>query len=310
MTASPICILVITTITNNFMDAMEETSGFAKEASATLSPQVEAVLTFANCEGEEEGIRTILSLLKAEDVGYICENDASIPIRYLRSKDGNAQLAVASIEETILFQKDYNFDEIRHPMGRLREDFLEDCQAKRLYVRGYDKEGRAILVSHTHDIPFRGDENTFKYVLYNVEKALACTTRKRRTHTKEPATFITAFDFHAYDRRYSVPLAMARDLLVAFSKHYPERCHKVYCIDAPTALWTTWYLAKPFINAKTQEKITFCTSEEMSKIFASMEVENITCLESFMGGTNPTDLVAFDAEQYMTLPLDVAFDEV
>ena len=181
----------------------------------------------------------------------------------------------------------------------MRAALLQDFQTGRLYVRGRDREGRALVVGHTHRPAYRNDDYTFCNVIATMEKAIAVSARSGR----EKVVFVV--DYRGFVRKDAIPFKLSKRVIDMVQAHYPERLHRIYIVDAPTVFRITWTLLRPFLDPVTKQKIVFCNVNDVGQFTET--VSAVHKLEDFAGGT---ELVRdFDAEEYMTLPFDIGFDE-
>ena len=252
-------------------------------------------------EEELEGIQSILSTLDAEEVALIRQIDTSIPIRHLRAQKGNPTKTVTSIRSTLEFRKDFFGDPVQVDSPSMREQIAPDVRTGRSYVRGYDRDGRAICINKYKPVHYQNDMSTEKYFFWNVEKVLACTRKSGLEKV------ITVFDYTDYTTKYEASLSIAKRFITNIQKHYPERTHKVYIVDAPTAFRALYAILKPFIDPDTKSKLIFCSSKDIRALMEDV-VDDPDRLEAFMGGTNT--MRDFDANEYLTIPFNQAFDEI
>ena len=251
-------------------------------------------------EEELEGIQSILSTLNAEEVALIRQIDTSIPIRHLRAQKGNQTMTVSSIRSTLEFRKEFFGDPVKVDSPSLREQIQPDVQTGRSYVRGYDRDGRAISITKYNPVHYQNDISTEKYLFWNIEKVIACTRKSGLEKV------IAVLDYTGYTPKYEATLGIAKRFVMNLQKHYPERTHKVYIVDAPYAFRALYAIVKPFIDPDTKEKLTFCSSNDIRSLMENM-VDDPDQLEAFMGGTNAVR--DFDADEYLTIPFNQAFDE-
>jgi hypothetical protein len=130
--------------------------------------------------------------------------------------------------------------------------------AGRLFVRGYDRQGRACFHFISRNAPSysktdpEGCMEVYFYIL--VEKAIACTEKCSR---ETLGTVIVRLDFKDFVKWHTPPLEFVKDMLVMLKDHYPERLHRVYLVDAPVVFRALWSLIKPFVDAGTHASVWF-----------------------------------------------------
>lgn len=105
---------------------------------------------------EEKGVQEILDGLPDEALSTITVTDLTIPIRYFRAEKGNVKKAIGKIQATLKWRKDFEVDIIRDCFSvkgtpqdtdrhkEMREILEKESETGKMYVRGYDKEGRSL----------------------------------------------------------------------------------------------------------------------------------------------------------------------
>lgn len=203
----------------------------------------------------------------------------------------------------------------------------------KIYVRGYDKEGRAMLYLRP------GRENTcvledqMKHLVWNLEKAIACTRHQSQRillqqRRKQKQTQIgdgddenvhdsnpfppplekvnLLIDYEGFTLQNAPSLTASRFTLDVLQKYYPERLHRAYVLNPPWIFSTFWTLIQPFIHVKTKEKIVFCSTPSAMSSTLHERMNSIHHLEPVALGTATKE---FDSQAYLNLPFHVSFDE-
>ena len=251
-------------------------------------------------EQELEGIQTILATLEASEIDTIRKIDSSLLIRHLRAQKGNTVRAIPAIRSTLAFRQNF-FGNLSVDSPELRQRIAADVRTGRCYIRGYDRDGRAIAMSKCVPVHFQNDMSTEQYLLWTVEKAARCT---RRTSGLEK--FICVLYYCNYCSTYESSFGIAKRFVTNLQRHYPEIAYKVYIVDAPVAFRVFYAIVKPFIDLDTRSKVVFCSASDMHSVMETA-VEDPDTLEPFLGGTK--SVRDFDAEEYLNIPFDKTFDE-
>jgi hypothetical protein len=178
------------------------------------------------------------------------------------------------------------------------------------YVRGYDRDGRAIHVCDPK-APKDGDEiDMLQYVAFCIEKAVACTMRKSSELSEDNIPlekYIHVADYTGFKLSDSGQTSLSKKILETVQNHYPERLHRAYLFNTPLIFRFAWAMAKPFIDADTRQKVVFCSGKDIDKFVNNvLEPEK---LEPGLGGPTDNPVRPLDATEYMALPWDVGFDE-
>jgi hypothetical protein len=185
-------------------------------------------------------------------------------------------------------------------MTPILETENETCK---LYVRGYDKEGRALLYMRPAKENTNNALHNMIHLTFNLEKAIACSAKNGRSK------ICIVIDYEGFALRHAPPLSTSRYTLDILQKHYPERMHKAYICNPPFVFRTFWALIRPFIDPITKEKIVFCNGKKgLEQIADDVGPTNKErYLEPCAGGFN--DLNPVDSKEYLQLPFDLACGE-
>ena len=221
------------------------------------------------------------------------------------------------LRQTLAWRKEFQVDRIKHCTDKDKGDeefskiMAHETETGKMYVRGYDRDGRALLYmrgdrEQTHDAV-----NNMRHLVWNIEKAIACTKRKSQVLGKSAVgleKIIVIQDFTHFSLTKAPPLSVSTQTLTILQSHYPERFHTFYCFNAPFVFKAFWTIVKPFVSQATKESIVFVSSAaDMAKFHQRFDSRD--SLEQVTGGTAVDKLAAWDADAYVSLPLDVAFDE-
>lgn len=109
-------------------------------------------------------------------------------------------------------------------MTPIMEKENETCK---LYVRGYDNEGRALLYMRPAKENTQDAVNNMRHLTWNLEKAIACSAKNGRSKV------CIIIDYDEFSLRHAPPLSTSRYTLDILQKHYPERMHKAYICNPP-----------------------------------------------------------------------------
>lgn len=196
----------------------------------------------------------------------------------------------------------------------MRGIMAEENAVGKLYVRGYTQQGRALLYMRGDLEQTHHQLNNMRHLVWNLEKAIACTKRKSQTIAGVSKMglekIVLIQDFTNFSLAKAPPLSVSQHTLHILQSHYPERVHKIVCFNAPFMFKAFWAMVKPFVDATTKQKIVFCCTESASSMAAFYEMfDSRDELEQVTGGTALKELLPWDSAVYLDLPFDVAFDE-
>ena len=130
----------------------------------------------------------------------------------------------------------------------------------KMYVRGHDKDGRALLYMRPAMENTNNELNNMRHLVYNLERAIACTTKTERNNADGKICLI--IDYEGFQMRHAPSMSTSRKTLSILQHHYPERMHRVYLCSPPLLFRTVWAMVKPFVDPVTKEKICFCHGEK------------------------------------------------
>jgi CRAL/TRIO domain len=230
-------------------------------------------------------------------------SDPSMIVRHVRADKGNVDKALHKCQGAIRWRSSFGVESMHEWIDILRR---ENGTGK-IYVRGYDAEGRAYLYMRPANQNTCNEHEQMQHLVWNLEKAIACTRRKSvELGAKRPLEKINlVIDYHGFTLRNAPSMSASKYTLDILQKYYPERMHRAYCVNAPRVFQTFFMLIKAFIDPATKEKIVFVTTDDCSKLVSN--TERVDKLEPSVGG--PPDAREFDTNDYLSLPFDVSFDE-
>ena len=140
----------------------------------------------------------------------------------------------------------------------MNEILQKEHETGKIYVRGYDSEGRALMYMRPGRENTHNEENNMRNLVFNLEKAIACTGRKSmELGAKLPLEKIKlVIDYDGFKVRNSPPMSTSKRTLSILQSHYPERMAVSYVCNPPLYFRTFWTLIKPFVDATTKETTT------------------------------------------------------
>ena len=255
---------------------------------------------------EYERVQQVIAALSEKERAQLA--DPRMPIRHLRAENGNVQQAIHKLKAALQWRQDFDVDQVLSNSLEMQQLMARENATGKIYVRGYDKQGHAMLYMR----PARENcghvlDGNMKHLVWSMEKAIACT-RKRSLELGSPVPLekmILIIDYDGFRLRDSPPMATSKYTLDILQKHYPERMHRAYVVHPPLVFSSFWAIVKNFIDAATKEKIVFCNHKTIHKL---QEVaESVSKLEDCAGGDGSAR--EFNSQEYLSLPFDVCFDE-
>jgi CRAL/TRIO domain len=211
-------------------------------------------------------------------------------------------------------------------ISEMRAILAKENETGKIYLRGYDAEGRALMYMRPARENTNDQLNNMRHLVWNLEKAIAATRRRsvEVVSSKNKTGLATngndgtdaailplekinlLIDYQGFRMRDSPPLSTSRYTLDILQKHYPERMYRAYVLNPPLVFRTFWTIVRPFVDPTTKQKIVFCSGKGgLAKL--TDHVTDKDKLEECAGGTTPAR--DFDTKEYVALPLNLAFDD-
>ena len=141
---------------------------------------------------EESGVQKILSELTPHEYKYLA--DPNMPLRHYRAEKGNLSEAIRKIKSTLKWRKDFCVDDIKRcfdqdyiqsvspekqkQLNHMAEIISRENETGKIYTRGYDRQGRAILYLTPGKENSNNELDNMRHLVYHLERAIACTRRR------------------------------------------------------------------------------------------------------------------------------------
>lgn len=194
----------------------------------------------------------------------------------------------------------------------MRKMIVKENETGKTYVRGYDKNGRALIYMRNERENTHNEINNMKSLVWNLEKGIACTKRKSKEVGSSKLGLekvILIMDFTHFSLSTAPPMSVSKHTLTILQSHYPERVKSIYCFNAPFVFKAFWSMVKHFVDPVTKQKIVFVSGAKAMAQFHEI-FENTDALEEVCGGTLPNSTPdSWDSTAYIDLPFDVCFGE-
>lgn len=192
--------------------------------------------------------------------------------------------------------------------ARMRKILSEENQPGKIYVRGYDQHGRALMYMTPALENTNNELNNMRHLVFNLEKAIACTKHrsKNKGQNGQPFQKINLLiDYENFKLKMAPPMSTTRYTLDILQKHYPECMFHAYLLHPPTVFTMFWSLIKHFVDPVTKSKIVFCTG----KHGASKLTDHVTDRHKLEPRSYGSECRTFDSQEYLHLPFHISFDE-
>mmetsp|Transcript_29195 Transcript_29195/g.79011 ORF Transcript_29195/g.79011 Transcript_29195/m.79011 type:complete len:400 (-) Transcript_29195:328-1527(-) len=274
---------------------------------------------------EKEGAELVRRALTPEEESAM--PDEFMPLRHYRAEKGDVAKAIAAIKHTLQWRKEFHVDKIvsaleddeakKNGINNMEsnddEEEEEDLatilrkenETGKIYVRGYDKDGRAMMYMRPGRENTMHEDNNIHHLVFQIEKAVKCS--QKNGHGK----ICLVIDYEGFHISKTPPMSTTKRTLDILQRHFCERMYRAYICNPPFVFRSFYAVIKPFVDPVTKEKICWCVGQKgMDQVVEDVggPAKAETQLEKCCGGGGEK-LRDFDSEEYMRLPLTVAFDE-
>ncbi|CAK0856135.1 unnamed protein product, partial [Prorocentrum cordatum] len=138
-----------------------------------------------------------------------------------------------------------------------------------MYVRGYDRRGRPMLVVKLGGRDSGCHLATIRHVVYCVERAVACLEKREEdaraqrdsfgeaeAEVREAAGKLTLLvDFAGYCRRNRPAIHTIREAVSILQDHYPERLGDAFLLHPPMKVSALWKALNSWLAPETYQKV-------------------------------------------------------
>ena len=290
-----------------------------------LSRRIEHSLKCGRVYDEKLGVRTIRDALTSFELSSLSDDD--MPLRHYRAEKGNVDEAIRKIKNTLRWRLEFGVEDIKRcfeyvaaggdgtsTKSRSSEEEEEHARMRdlataiafenetgKVYCRGYDRMGRAILYLTPGKENSNHELNNMRHLVYQLERAIECT-RSKSGRSK----VCIVIGYQGFRLSNAPPLSTVRHTLNILQNHYPERMHRAYICDPPLVFRTFWGVIRRLVDATTLDKIAFCAGNDG---MALLERDfDVSTTEVQAGGSGK--LRHFDSSEYLyDTPFDRTFDE-
>lgn len=232
-----------------------------------------------------------------------------ICLRYLESKKGKEDVALAKVQDTLKFRQEMDvdglvtaFDNDNDSNSPTTNDYATELEkhlgTQHMFVQGYDKDQRATFFFIPRRVTHHHPEWSIKEALYTMERAIACSKCNDKS--------INAIcDFKDFSIKNAPPLDVGQRFLTTLRSHYAGQVHRIFLVDAPTSFRLLWRLLQGFVGTNTRSKIIFVSGEHKEQVLG--EYYDPSQLPAFLQGSKTRELNM--QEYFYETPFDQAFDE-
>jgi len=265
---------------------------------------------------EVEGAELVRKALTPEEESSM--PDAFMPLRHYRAEKGDVEKAIMTIKRTLKWRKEFQVDKLvssleddkkksKAEKEAQEEDFAailrKESETGKIYVRGYDKDGRAMMYMRPGNENTMHETNNMRNLVFQIEKAVACSNKNG--HGK----ICLVIDYEGFSITKTPSMSASKNTLTILQQHFCERMYRVYICNPPFVFRSFYAMIKPFVDPVTKQKICWAVGKNgMEQIVNDVggKEKAANQLEKCCGGPGVRD---FDSGEYNLLPLAIAFDE-
>ena len=192
-------------------------------------------------------------------------------LRFLRARKWDSDKALAMLAHTLHWRlkeskvEDLLFGGERRGIENGEEGFHLQFKLSKAYFRGYDNEGRPIVIirPRLHHASDQTEEEVQKYTLLVIEEA--------RLLLKEPVDSCSVlFDLTDFAMS-NMDYPPVKFMIGVFEAHYPESLGKLFIHKAPWIFPPIWNIVKNWLDPVVAAKITFTKSAKDLNKFIPMD---------------------------------------
>eukprot|EP00934_Nitzschia_sp_Nitz4_P006607 Nitzschia sp. Nitz4//scaffold230_size58257//22057//23211//NITZ4_006479-RA/size58257-processed-gene-0.63-mRNA-1//-1//CDS//3329543244//6597//frame0 len=258
---------------------------------------------------EIQGVREMLSDLTPKEKAEL--TDPAMLIRHFRAEKGDVARALESLRSALQWRRDFDVSRLRTCMQEPQEKELQEMmfredQSGKLYNRGVNKQGRALVyMKAMNNKTPNAEEDNMKHLIWNIEKAVSVT---RHFSGGELDKFCLMIDCNNFRLSKAPSLSVAKFTLDVLQKHYPERMYRAFVLNPPMTFRVFWNLVKPFVDPVTKTKVVFVTpgTSGVDTLYDVMGEEQMKKLEPHAFGKYPVR--EFNSKEHLTQPFHIPFD--
>eukprot|EP01120_Amphizonella_sp_Union-15-10_P003525 TRINITY_DN13944_c0_g1_i1.p1 TRINITY_DN13944_c0_g1~~TRINITY_DN13944_c0_g1_i1.p1 ORF type:complete len:450 (-),score=97.40 TRINITY_DN13944_c0_g1_i1:87-1385(-) len=262
------------------------TSSTSTNTQTQMLPSINGTTDRPDNDALVSEVRTLI-----QDLPEHILNDTAQIKRCLRSRGGNTTKAAEFVRRA------YEWRITTKPESISEKDIKSELKTGKAYILGKDKQGRPMILlnEHLHDPEERDLDESIKFGIYWVEKAIAMM---------EPPVeqFIIIVD-RTLSTRKNVDMVLIKEL-AKLQDYYCERLGAAYVIGANWIFQLIWKVVKHLCDKNTQEKVNIISKHKCEKTF--LEIADKETLPPKYGGTST---YVYDFESIMKQAEKITMDQ-
>ncbi|KAL2830059.1 CRAL-TRIO domain-containing protein [Aspergillus cavernicola] len=165
-------------------------------------------------------------------------------LRYLRATKWNAPEAVARLQRTLTWRREYG-------MEKLTPDYIsiENETGKQVQL-GYDIHGRPCLYLLPSNQNTEKSDRQVQHLVFMLERCIDIMPADQET-------LALIVDYSETKSGQNASIGQARDTVHFLQNHYPERLGRALVINMPFLIMGFFKIVTPFLDPVTREKLKF-----------------------------------------------------
>lgn len=158
-----------------------------------------------------------------------------------------------------MYGVEYESDAEASLADQIRHKISSDLMKQKAYVRGRDKDGRALLIMHPRTCADTVEDEFVTTMIYLMERAIAFTEFDSAGRIEKISA---VFDFAAFNSSLAPSTDAIKRVTSILQNSYSERLQKLVIVDPPFWMRTAWGILKPFLHPVTRAKIVMASGQK------------------------------------------------
>ncbi|KAL6233378.1 hypothetical protein BDW75DRAFT_192484 [Aspergillus navahoensis] len=165
-------------------------------------------------------------------------------LRYLRATKWNASEAVARLQRTLTWRREYGIE-------KLTPDYISiENETGKQVLLGYDIHGRPCLYLLPSNQNTEKSDRQVQHLVFMLERAIDLMPADQET-------LALIVDYSQTKSGQNASIGQAKDTVHFLQNHYPERLGRALVINMPFIIMGFFKIITPFLDPVTREKLKF-----------------------------------------------------
>ncbi|RDW63101.1 CRAL/TRIO domain protein [Aspergillus mulundensis] len=165
-------------------------------------------------------------------------------LRYLRATKWNAPEAVARLQRTLTWRREYGLEQ-------LTPDYISiENETGKQVLLGYDIHGRPCLYLLPSNQNTEKSDRQVQHLVFMLERAIDLMPADQET-------LALIVDYSQTKSGQNASIGQAKDTVHFLQNHYPERLGRALVINMPFIIMGFFKIVTPFLDPVTREKLKF-----------------------------------------------------